>query len=69
MNRTQPNPTGSKGQASMPGPGPLSEVLRQEVRHVIEQVLEEVTSAIGVGAYQRLQERLGYRHGASNRPA
>lgn len=68
MNRTQPNPTLSKGQAATLGSGPLREALRQEVQHLIEQILEEeVTSAIGVGAYQRLQERLGYRHGSKKR--
>ena len=68
MERKQPTRSRSRGQERLLGPDLLSEALREEVQHVIEQVLEEeVTAAIGVGAYQRLQDRLGYRHGSKKR--
>ena len=47
---------------------PLVEALRPELRDAIERVLEtELGQALGAKRYQRVAERLGYRHGSEER--
>lgn len=47
---------------------PLQDVIRQEIRRVIERVLgEEIKAAVGAGSYERTEGRVGYRHGTRQR--
>ena len=47
------------------GPDALTEALRGDVREKVELILkEELDASLGAGAYDRVKERLGYRHGA-----
>jgi putative transposase len=47
---------------------PLVEALRPELRDVIKRVLAvELASALGAKRYERVAERLGYRHGSEER--
>lgn len=50
------------------GVDPLTEALRRDLRERIELIMtEEVDAAFGAGAYERVQTRQGYRHGAKER--
>jgi len=47
------------------GPDALTEALRQDVREKVELILkEELDASLGAGAYDRVNDRLGYRHGS-----
>ena len=63
--------TGCKEQNQMgpwQGCDPLTEALRRDLRERIEVIFtEEVDAAFGAGAYERVQTRRGYRHGAKER--
>jgi len=46
----------------------LSEAIRRDVREKVERILkEELDAFLGVGAYERAAERVGYRHGGKER--
>lgn len=50
------------------GPDPLSAALRGELRATVERLVrEELIAALGAEPYQRVPERLGYRHSPRER--
>lgn len=50
------------------GPDPVAGLIREAIREVLETaVAEEVTAALGRAAWERVNERRGYRHGTSAR--
>jgi len=50
------------------GPDPVAGLIREAIREVLETaVAEEVTAALGRGAWERVAARRGYRHGTSAR--
>jgi hypothetical protein len=53
---------------SILGPDPLTQVIRREVRRIIETIIqEELEVALGAGHYQRVEQRRGYRNGSQSR--
>jgi len=53
---------------SILGPDPLTQVIRREVRRIIETIIqEELETALGAGHYQRVEQRRGYRNGSQSR--
>jgi len=53
---------------SILGPDPLTQVIRREVRRIIETILqEELEAALGAGHYQRVGQKRGYRNGSQSR--
>jgi putative transposase len=50
------------------GKDALTEAIQRDVHEKIERILqEEVDAYLGAGAYERVTERLGYRHGTKER--
>jgi transposase-like protein len=57
-----------QGKAGVFQEDPLTEALREKVGEMIQGILkEEIDAILGAGSYQRVQERLGYRHGTERR--
>lgn len=47
---------------------PLTDAIREEIRRVVETILrEELQTALGAKAYERIAQRCGYRNGSEER--